>query len=128
MSVNIDVPDAVAQQQLQGSMVGAAAAKGSAGGFTFDWQRYRVVANQSCCIPKSFHSHSSLSAVRVPAVSELVATVQQHMRPWTLFAAPANFRTPTASLPRLSSRLLTNVTYFRCNYVLVASVLMLYCL
>lgn len=64
---------------------------------------------------------------KIPSPMELIQLARQYIRPWSEFFNTNNFKT-AASMPRLSSRFVRNLDYFKSNYSFVFIVLMIYCL
>ncbi|XP_065370303.1 prenylated Rab acceptor protein 1 [Calliphora vicina] len=64
---------------------------------------------------------------KIPSPLELIQLARQYIRPWSEFLNTNNFKT-AASMPRLSSRFIRNLDYFKSNYSFVFIVLMIYCL
>ncbi|EDW36273.1 GL17704 [Drosophila persimilis] len=63
----------------------------------------------------------------LPSPLELIQLIRSAMRPWSVFFNVHNFKT-AVSMPRLTSRVKRNLSYFQSNYIFVFIVLMIYCL
>ncbi|XP_055840426.1 prenylated Rab acceptor protein 1 [Episyrphus balteatus] len=83
------------------------------------------VPNQDSKSQIDFSSFTQFS--KVPSIGELIQTIRQSIRPWSEFLHTQNFKT-VASMPRLSTRFLRNLSYFQSNYILIFIILMIYCL
>lgn len=64
---------------------------------------------------------------KIPSPLEMIQLTRQYIRPWSEFLNTNNFKT-AASMPRLTSRFVRNLDYFKSNYIFVFIVLMIYCL
>ncbi|XP_013108170.1 prenylated Rab acceptor protein 1 [Stomoxys calcitrans] len=64
---------------------------------------------------------------KIPTPLELIQLTRQYIRPWSEFLKTDNFKS-AASMPRLTSRFVRNLDYFKSNYIFVFIVLMIYCL
>jgi len=62
-----------------------------------------------------------------PGAQEWVATRWQNMRPWMAFCNTNSFQV-TATVPKLSKRVLRNIGYFQTNYMAVFIFLLVYCI
>ncbi|KAM8714366.1 hypothetical protein ACLKA7_014488 [Drosophila subpalustris] len=63
----------------------------------------------------------------LPSPLEMIQTIRQSLRPWTVFFNINNFKT-AVSMQRLNNRVMRNLSYFQSNYIFVFIVLMIYCL
>lgn len=87
-----------------------------------------VTGNMSVPTPESRFDFSSFTQFRkLPSPTELIQITRKYVRPWTEFLNTSNFKT-VPSMPRLSSRIMRNLSYFQSNYICVFIVLMIYCL
>lgn len=78
--------------------------------------------------PKAQFDFSSFTKFqKIPTPMELIQLTRQYIRPWSEFVNTNNFKS-AASLPRLTSRFVRNLDYFKSNYIFVFIVLMIYCL
>ncbi|CAD7014624.1 prenylated Rab acceptor protein 1 [Ceratitis capitata] len=77
--------------------------------------------------PKSNFDLSSFSFQKIPSPLELLQITRKYIRPWSEFVNTANFKT-AASMPRLTSRFVRNLSYFQSNYIFIFVILMIYCL
>lgn len=64
---------------------------------------------------------------KIPTPMEMLALTRKYIRPWSEFLKTDNFKT-AASMPRLTSRFVRNLDYYKSNYIFVFIVLMIYCL
>ncbi|XP_036345352.1 prenylated Rab acceptor protein 1-like [Rhagoletis pomonella] len=64
---------------------------------------------------------------KIPSPLEIVQLTRKYIRPWSEFMNTANFKA-AASMPRLTSRFIRNITYFQSNYIFIFVILMIYCL
>ncbi|KAM7343461.1 prenylated Rab acceptor protein 1 isoform 1-T2 [Cochliomyia hominivorax] len=78
--------------------------------------------------PKGQFDFSSFTKFqKIPSPLEMIQLTRQYIRPWSEFLNTTNFKT-AASMPRLTSRFVRNLDYFKSNYIFVFIVLMIYCL
>ncbi|XP_075147201.1 prenylated Rab acceptor protein 1-like [Haematobia irritans] len=78
--------------------------------------------------PKSQFDFSNFTQFqKIPSPLELIQLTRKYIRPWSEFLKTDNFKT-AASMPRLTSRFVRNLDYFKSNYIFVFFVLMIYCL
>ncbi|XP_005176535.1 prenylated Rab acceptor protein 1 [Musca domestica] len=78
--------------------------------------------------PKSQFDFSTFTQFqKIPSPMELVQLTRKYIRPWSEFLNTGNFKA-AASMPRLTSRFVRNLDYFKSNYIFVFIVLMIYCL
>lgn len=78
--------------------------------------------------PKSQFDFSTFTKFqKIPTPMELIQLTRQCIKPWSEFLNTNNFKT-AASMPRLTSRFVRNLDYFKSNYIFVFIVLMIYCL
>jgi len=78
--------------------------------------------------PKTQFDFSNLTQFQnIPSPLELVHLTRKYIRPWSVFLNTSNFKT-AASMPRLTSRFVRNLSYFQSNYIIIFIVLMIYCL
>jgi len=68
-----------------------------------------------------------VGGISAPVVNEWVQQRRQNIRPWSTFFNTANFRAPP-TLKRLTNRVLSNIEYFKSNYLFVYIGLVIYCL